>query len=316
MSSTLVTGASGFLGAHVVAAAVARARTEATRAEPYGPPVHAVSRSPALLAPRFSEPRDAALWVERDLSGDGARALLDERSPTEVVHCAALARAGDCERDPGLAHAVNVELSQAVAEWCEAHGSRLVHVSTDQVFGVQDAPDGGFDEDAEPGPLSVYGESKLASERAVRAACPDAAVVRLPLLYGNSGGRGLGASDAILEAVERDERPRLFTDEWRTPLEVGVAAAALVELLDFEGGGVLHVAGPERVSRYGFGLSVLAAMGLEREEAEAAVRATTQAAVDAGAPRARDVSLSARRAQGLLETELVRVVDGLARAIG
>ncbi|MEO0663313.1 MAG: sugar nucleotide-binding protein, partial [Planctomycetota bacterium] len=118
------------------------------------------------------------------------------------------------------------------------------------------------------------------------------------------------------EAVERDERPRLFTDEWRTPLEVGVAAAALVELLDFEGGGVLHVAGPERVSRYGFGLSVLAAMGLEREEAEAAVRATTQAAVDAGAPRARDVSLSARRAQGLLETELVRVVDGLARAIG
>ncbi|MEL6716983.1 MAG: sugar nucleotide-binding protein, partial [Planctomycetota bacterium] len=168
----------------------------------------------------------------------------------------------------------------------------------------------------EPGPVSVYGESKLASERAVQAACPEAAVVRLPLLYGNSGGRGLGASDALLEAVERDDRPGLFTDEWRTPLEVGAAAAALVELLDFEGGGVLHVAGPERVSRFGFGLSVLAAMGLEREAAEATVRATTQAAVDAGAPRARDVSLCSRRAQGLLETELPGVAAGLARAIG
>ena len=82
-------------------------------------------------------------------------------------------------------------------------------------------------------------------------------MARLPLLYGNSGGRGLGASDSLLEAIERGEKPRLFVDEWRTPLEVSNAAEALVELLEFDHGGVLHLAGPDRVTRHEFGLAVL-----------------------------------------------------------
>lgn len=315
MQGTLITGASGFLGAHVVAAAVARARREATLADPLGPPVFAVSRSPSLLAPRFSDPRDAAEWVERDLLEGGAAALLDELEPIEVIHCAALSSAAESQRDPGLARAMNAELAEDAAAWCAARGARLVHVSTDLVFGAEDAPDGGFDEDAEAAPVMVYGETKLEGERRVAAACADAAIARLPLLYGDSAGRRRGASDPILAAVDAGERPRLFTDEWRTPLEVRNAADALVELLDFEGGGLLHLAGPERVSRYGFGLGLLRAMGLEREEAEVLVEACTQADVDAGAPRPRDVSLSNRRAAELLETELLGPRGGLERAL-
>ena len=315
MQGTLITGASGFLGAHVVAAAVARARREATLADPLGPPVLAVSRSDSMLAPRFSDPRDAAEWVERDLTGGGATALLDALEPAEVIHCAALSRAAESEQDHGLARAMNADLAEEVAAWCRGRGARLVHVSTDLVFGAEDAPDGGFDEDAEPAPVMVYGETKLEGERRVAAANPDAAIARLPLLYGDSAGRRRGASDPVLSAVDAGERPRLFTDEWRTPLEVRNAADALVELLDFEGGGLLHVAGPERISRYGFGLAVLRAMGLEREDAEASVEACTQADVDSGTARPRDVSLSNRRAAELLETELLGPRRGLERAL-
>lgn len=316
MRITLVTGASGFLGAHVVAAALARSRAEATLADPLGPPVVAQSRGPALLVPRFGPgPRDAARWVERDLLGGGAVALLEEVRPEEVIHCAALSRAADCERDPAAAAALNVEVPAAIAAWCAAAGARLVHVSTDLVFGAVDAPRGGFDEGAEPGPLSEYGRTKLAGERAVLEAFPGATVARLSLLYGNSGGRGLGATDAVLEAVERSERPRLFVDEWRTPLEVTCAAEALVELLEFDHPGPVHLAGPERVTRYELGLRLLGAMGMDPEAARAELEPTEQRAVDAGAPRPRDVSLDARLAARHLETELVGIRAGLARAL-
>ena len=125
----------------VVAAAVARSQAEGTLAEPLGPLVVAQTRSPALLAPRFCSPRDAAQWIEADLLSD-MDALLERVAPTEIVHCAALSRAADCERDPALARRTNEELPGALAAWAAGHGARLVHVSTDLVFGATDAPAG------------------------------------------------------------------------------------------------------------------------------------------------------------------------------
>lgn len=321
MQRTLITGASGFLGPWVVAAAVRRARREATLADPLGPPVFAQTRQDPLLVPHFSQPRDAAEWISFELVPadrplrDGITEWLDELEPSEIVNCAAQSRAAACERDPERAHRLNVDVPAAMAAWSDDRGARFVHVSTDLVFGERDAPPGGFSEDDEPAPVSVYGRTKLDGERAIRAASDHAAIVRLPLLYGNSGGRGLGASDSLIEAVARGDAPGLFVDEYRTPIDARSAADALVELLDFEGGGVLHVAGPERITRYELGVLVLRAMGLAEGNARAELRAASQADVDAGAPRPRDVSLDASKACGILETELPAPRKGLLRAI-
>ena len=311
---TLITGASGFLGAHVVAAACARSQQEATLSEPLGPLVVAQTRSPALLAPRFSTPRDAAQWIEIDLLEGGAQRLLERVNPTEVIHCAAMARGAECEDNPELAQELNGTLPGELAAWCSEHGARLVHVSTDLVFGAEDAPKGGFKESDAPGPLSTYGVTKLAGERAVMAAYPDATIARLPLLYGNSGGRGLGASDSILEKVEQDDRPTLFVYEWRTPLEVTNAAAALVELFEFDHPGPVHLAGPTRITRFDFGIAVLKAMGMSEADARTALDAILQSDMKDGPPRPRDVSLNATQAATALDTRLLTVREGLLAA--
>ncbi len=155
------------------------------------------------------------------------------------------------------------------------------------------------------GPVSRYGETKAAGERAVLETSPEALVVRLPLLYGDSGGRGLGATDALLAAVARGERPRLFEDEFRTPLDVDVAARALVELLLDSGvAGVLHVAGKERLARYELGLALLAAAGFDPARARAAVLAGTRRQAGLETTRPADVSLDASRARDMLRMEL------------
>ena len=313
--TTLVLGASGFLGAHVVAAAVVRARREATFLEPTGAPVLAISRDPDS-APHFCQPRDAADWHTLDLTEEGGlEEFMARQRPRIVWNCAAHSRVADCARSPDLAQQLNVEMPGRLAARCRESGARLVHVSTDLVFGAEEPPAGGFVEASPVGPLSVYGRTKVEGERQVLEQCPGAWVVRLPLLYGNSGGRGIGASDALLEAVDRDALPPLFVDEWRTPLEVSNAAQALVELGDTEGTGLLHVAGPERVSRYELGLAVLESMGLAPDLARDSVREARARDLPDLGPRPSDVSLDASRARELLSTELFGVRDGLQLAI-
>ncbi len=299
----LVTGAGGFLGVHVA--------HRALQALPRGGrlvcQVHGATAAARTLA-RELLPAKGTVAVA-DLADPAQRAgLLDDLAPGTVIHAAALSRIADCESDPGRAQEVNAAASEAIARWCAARGARLVHVSTDLVFGAREAPPGGFTEEHEPGTLSVYGRTKLAAEAAVAAAHPSSAIVRLPLLLGPSHGRGLGASDSVLLAHGRGEVPRLFVDEWRTPLDVRSAAEALVELARRDFAGRLHVAGPERLSRHEIGLRALRRLGLRADQARAALAASSRG--ESARLRPADVSLDAARARALLRTLLVGLPDG------
>jgi dTDP-4-dehydrorhamnose reductase len=295
----LVLGASGFLGPHIVRAA----RGAGWR-------VSAAARAPVALPVVPGAEPDARVRFDAT-EPDALARVLDERAPDSLLCAAALSRVDACERDPALAHALNVALPGAAAELAHARGIRLVHLSTDLVFGARPPRGARFEEADEPGPLHAYGRSKAEGEARVRAAAPEALVVRLPLLYGDSLGRGLGASDQLLAALARGERPALFVDEWRTPLEATNAAEALVELVASTACGLLHVAGPERCSRHDLGLEFLRAHGAIGAER---VRAARRAELGLELQRAEDVSLDARRARALLATELLAPRAALARS--
>jgi dTDP-4-dehydrorhamnose reductase len=281
----LVLGASGFLGLPVL---------EHARRADFPRVVGAARRPPALTG---TEGRAIELAHATQLDR-----LLDETDPTHVILCAAASRAEACRRDPAGARAMNAELPERVARTCAVRGARLVHVSTDLVFGAREPRGARFAEDDAPAPLSLYGCTKAEGEARALAALPAALVVRLPLLFGDSRGRGLGASDALLAELERGGTPTLFEDEWRTPLDVDEAAAALLELARGEARGLLHVAGPVRLSRHELGLALLRAHGHARPES--LVRVVRRAEVTAGVERPRDVSLDGTRALALLVTPL------------
>ena len=289
----MVLGGSGFLGAWVVALAGRAGHS----------PVLAVARRPQRAPHVFVK---GAKLVAVDLLRADLDDLFETERPTRVILCAALSRAEDCERVPDVAKAMNVELPARVGRACARSGARLVHVSTDLVFGRVPPAPGGFREEDPASPASFYGRTKAEGEAAVLAAFPGALVVRLPLLFGDSGGRRLGASDSLLAAVAAGSRPTLFEDEWRTPLFVGDAAVALVELAAGDLAGRLHVAGPDRVSRWEFGCAVLRGAGVD-----AAAHRGTRASLGMAESRAADASLDASRARALLSTPLrgVGVLD-------
>ncbi|MFN8075388.1 MAG: SDR family oxidoreductase [Kineosporiaceae bacterium] len=210
MRRLLVTGGSGFLGRRVLAAAS-------------GAGFDAVGTT------------HTAPGMRMDLADPASvRAVVDAVRPDAVVHTAYLQHGPS--RD-----AVIVDGTAALASACARHGARLVHVSTDLVFsGTLGRP---YRESDEPDPIDGYGAAKRRAELAAAAACPDSLAVRTSLLL---GGR---LAPGKIETAVADPTLTFWTDVLRSPTSADDLATALVELVDAELTGVLHVCGADEVSR-------------------------------------------------------------------
>jgi len=216
--------------------------------------------------------------------------LLDEVRPDAVVHAAVLSRAEDCENRPDEAERVNARLPGLVAEGCRQRRIRLVALSTDLVF----AGDRPFVSESDPpGPLSLYGRTKRAGEQAVLLACPQAAVARVALVLGRGHGSRATSSVSVARALRAGRPLKLFTDEYRTPIDPESVERAVARLVEGTGAGLYHLGGIERVSRHELGLRVARAFGL----AAGGIVASVQADHQGPDSRAPDVSLDSSRAR-------------------
>jgi dTDP-4-dehydrorhamnose reductase len=239
-------------------------------------------------------------WARLDVTDRRAvDALADELDPDAVVHTA-------YQRDGEHAAEVTVHGAQIVAAAARRVGARLVHLSTDVVF--DGARTGRYVEDDEPSPVSAYGRAKAESERAVLELVPPALVVRTSLLY---GGAVPGPHEEVaLEAAQGERDAVFFTDEIRCPTVVSDLADALLDLLDTDAAGLLHVAGHDAVSRYEFARLVVRAAGLPTEALRPA------RSVDSGLVRPLNCALDSSRAAGLVTTPprgVHEVLDGIAQ---
>ncbi|WP_280341053.1 SDR family oxidoreductase [Nocardia neocaledoniensis] len=168
---------------------------------------------------------------------DAVRALVGDRFDL-VVHTAGLVDLAAAQRDPDAAYAANVAPMPALLDAVDDAGAKLVYLSTDNVF---DGTREFYDETALRTPINVYGCTKAAAEQRVLRR-DGHLVIRLPLMYGRSP-----ASDKFLA---RFTAPVIEarTDIVGTPLYLPALAPLLTDLRDETG--VIHLAGPEPISRY------------------------------------------------------------------
>lgn len=265
----LVTGANGQLGAYLVRELVAG-----------GADVVAWSHSrPANLSGVSARPVDLT-------DSAATSSALSEARPDVVIHAAAEANVSKCAENPQRAEAVNARATSTLADFCDATGVRLVYVSTDLVF---DGERGRYSETDPIDPLSVYGRTKAAGERAALASNRNA-VVRVSWLFGPSLVGRENFFGQQMAALRAGRPVRLFHDEWRTPLGLATAARALVEIATSDVTGLLHVGGPERMSRLEIGQRLAAHLDAGMAGLVSASRVEVP-----GEPRPRDVSLDSTR---------------------
>ncbi|MCH7792750.1 MAG: SDR family oxidoreductase [Planctomycetes bacterium] len=242
---------------------------------------------------------------------DAVRATLEDVAPDVVVHLAAISNTNACERVPALSRRVNLEASLTLAELCARREIPLVFSSSDLVFAGDKPP---YAEDDEPQPSNVYGMHKAGAERGIRDVHESAAICRLPLLFGPPSpaypaSRG-SFMQGWLETLRRGEPLNLFVDEFRTPVSARDASQGLLlivdELLARRQVATMHLGGPERLSRYDFGLLMCDAFTLPRD----LINPCAQVDVHMDAARPKDVSLSSERARAL-GFDPMPIIEGL-----
>jgi dTDP-4-dehydrorhamnose reductase len=116
---------------------------------------------------------------------DAVRRVVDRYRPVLIVNAAGYTAVDRAESEPRAAFAVNADGPAHLAEAAAAAGSALVHLSTDYVF--DGAKAGAYREDDAVGPLSVYGASKAAGERAIRERLDRHVIVRTSWIFGTHG---------------------------------------------------------------------------------------------------------------------------------
>jgi dTDP-4-dehydrorhamnose reductase len=249
-----------------------------------------------LRDPGLADHHKLSPWMGRRavdlIDADAVCRALTADNPDLVIHAAAIASALQVRKAPERGRAVNVEATRVLAAWCTEHGRRLVFTSTDMVF---DGARGWYREDDVPHPILEYGRTKAAAEKAVLEV-PDGLVARISLLYGLSRAEYPSFFDSTIERLEAGQPQAFFADEFRTPLHYATAANALVLLAQSDARGIVHVAGPERVSRHELMLRAAGALGLDAR----LIRANLRADVPNLEARPADLSLDTSRLVELL----------------
>jgi dTDP-4-dehydrorhamnose reductase len=134
------------------------------------------------------------------------------KKPDLVLHCAAFTKVDQAESEPALAYHINGYGTENLAVACNIHNVPMLYVSSDYVFdGEQNQPYNPWDATR---PLSIYGKSKLAGEKAVQRHLTRFYIVRTSWLYGPHGKNFV---DTIVNMAEQGKPLRVVSDQVGTP---------------------------------------------------------------------------------------------------
>ena len=231
------------------------------------------------------------------------------RGAGTVVHAAALTNVDACEADPEAATAVNDGGTRTVAEAAHACGARVLYLSTDYVFAGDAAP---YGEDDAPGPLNVYGRTKLAGEAHLDPGRD--LVVRTSWVFGD----GRNFVRTILAAAAT-ATPRVVDDQIGRPTSAAMLARALAWILRRpDATGRLHVAGdgpPCSWADLADAALASAGRGVRVERVDSATFAAGAGRVIAPRPADSTLQLARARELGLPLEDWRASVDSYVRGI-
>ena len=190
-----------------------------------------------------------------DVSNKAAVEIVCESEKADVIiNCAGYTDVEGAESDPATAARLNAEVPRILAEVCKKTGAVLIHISTDYIFsGEASEP---IREDAAPSPLSVYGASKLAGEKAVRDSGCSALILRTAWMWSEYGRNFVRT---MLRLMANRDSIKVVRDQTGTPTYAGDLAAFITNLVSsrsFDKAGTYNYTNLGACSWYDFAVAV------------------------------------------------------------
>lgn len=229
-------------------------------------------------------------------SADAIRSAVREFEPDIIVNAAAYTAVDRAESEPELAMAINGIAPGILAEEARKAKALLVHYSTDYVF--DGAKSGAYAEDDVAHPVSVYGRTKLAGEKAVQAAGGAHLIFRTSWVYGNHGANFM---KTMLRLAKERDHLRVVADQIGAPTSSDAIAQATARCLAHylapadsreTPGGLYHMTCAGHTSWHGFATAIFAEFLPESDRQRLKVEAIATEAYPTPARRPRNSVLS------------------------
>ena len=231
---------------------------------PYGQLGHDVRRAHAQSGEPFDLvpiPRETL-----DLAAPGSiDRLLGSLRFDALVNCAAYTQVDLAEDDATGAFAVNTHAVQALARVCAVKRARLLHISSDYVFGGEAARRRPLREDEPTAPVNVYGASKAMGERRASLEADDVVILRTASLFGvaGAGGKGDNVVETMIRAARETGTLRVVEDQTMSPTATeDVGRIAVRMLKDGCAPGAYHVVNAGSATWYEFGCEIVRRAGV------------------------------------------------------
>lgn len=166
--------------------------------------------------------------------------------PDTIIHTAAMTNVDTCETDQEGAEKLNVDAVEYIVEAANEVGAHLIHLSTDFIFNGEAGP---YTEDAEPDPVSYYGETKLAAENMVKNQCNKWSIARTILVYGIV--HDMSRSNIVLwakGALEKGQPINVVNDQVRSPTLAEDLAIGCKLIEEKQAEGIFNISGKDQMS--------------------------------------------------------------------
>jgi len=274
----LLTGSTGLLGANWMA----------LRAGVY--PVVGLTHRKKFLDTKYK-----TAFVDLNDEFATEKFLIEEKIEI-IVHAAGFTSVEACEKEPERAFLENTELTKKVALAVKKIGKKLIHVSTDHIFGGN----GVFYKETDlPEIVNVYARTKLEAENKILEIMPDALIVRTNF-FGWGPTHRPSLSDWVIGKLSKNESIEMYPDIYFCPLYVGSLIETIEALCEKNASGIFNVVGSERVSKYDFGVQLAQRLNLN----PSLIRKTNYSPEKSKVRRPRDMSLDVSKVSELLNRKM------------
>lgn len=189
---------------------------------------------------------------------ENTKQVLEKIDPDIVINTAAYHRVDEMEDFPDRAFSINATAQKNLSELCRSNGWTIVFISTDYVFGLDGERKKPYVESDSPGPLNVYGVSKLAGEYFTRYIAPKHFVIRVSGLHGKAGSSGKGGNfvETMIRLGKEKGEVSVVDDQVLTPTYTKNIAENMKELLKTDSFGLYHMTAEGACSWFEFAAEI------------------------------------------------------------
>ena len=151
---------------------------------------------------------------------------LNNIKPDIIINCAAYTSVDNAEDNFDSANAINNKSVELIAKWCYINNCKLLHISTDYVYGSNISSE--INEDYPTNPVNNYGITKLMGDRACIKAHPTSIIIRTSWLYSSFGNNFV---KKIIELMKTKKKLNIVNDQIGSPTYAADLAQVIIKII-------------------------------------------------------------------------------------